>query len=251
MRQPIMFDYLKHPILCKHISASHGDTKVTRALYLTGFAAAVLLLAGCDTAKPPTSETKPAAQPTAAEQKGWHSLFDGKSLRGWAITDFAGRGEVTVENGTITLGQGVMTGITWTNANYPKMDYEIALDAMRVDGSDFFCGLTFAVGENPCSLIVGGWGGGVVGLSSLDGEDAANNETTKVMEFERKRWYAIKVRVQPIQIQAWIDNEKMVDVNTTDRKISIRMEVEASRPIGIATWNTAGALRNIRWRKLE
>lgn len=60
----------------------------------------------------------------------------------------------------------------------PVMNYELSLEAMRVDGSDFFCGLTFPVGSNFCSFIVGGWGGGVVGLSSLNSEDASQNETT-------------------------------------------------------------------------
>jgi len=42
----------------------------------------------------------------------------------------------------------------------------------------------------------------------------------------------------------------MVDVITTDRKISIRSEVEASVPFGIATWSTTGAVRNLRVRRL-
>src|SRR4030095_13557208 len=104
-------------------------------------------------------------------------LFDGKTLTGWALTDFAGHGTVGVEARKLALGSVIMTGVNWTS-DIPRMNYEISLEAMRVDGSDFFCGLTFPVGEDPCSLIVGGWGGGVVGLSSLDGEDAANNETT-------------------------------------------------------------------------
>ena len=130
-----------------------------------------------------------------------------------------------------------MTGVTWTN-DIPRMNYEVELEAMRVDGSDFFCALTFPVGTNPCSLIIGGWGGGVVGLSSLDGEDAANNETTKYMSFENGRWYKVRLRVAPNQIQSWIDSDKVVDVVTTDRRISIRIEVELSVPFGIATWST-------------
>ena len=179
----------------------------------------------------------------------WQSLFDGKTLNGWTMTDFAGRGDVRVDAGQILLEMGVMTGITWTNPIL-RMNYEVELDAMRVEGSDFFCGLTFPVGEAPCSLIVGGWGGGVVGLSSLDGEDAANNETTQYMNFERGRWYHIRLRVLPTKIQAWIDEDKVVDVVTTDRRISIRSEVELSRPLGIATWSTTGALRHIRIRPL-
>src|SRR5437762_5111567 len=46
----------------------------------------------------------------------WQSLFDGKSLEGWRITDFAGHGEVSVESGRLTLHSGVMlTGVSWTN----------------------------------------------------------------------------------------------------------------------------------------
>ena len=89
-----------------------------------------------------------------------------------------------------------------------------------------------------------------MGISSLDGEDAANNETTKYLSFENGRWYKIRLRVMPAAIQAWIDNDKVVDVVTTDRKISIRIEVEPSVPFGIATWSTTGAMRNLRLRRI-
>jgi hypothetical protein len=199
--------------------------------------------------KPLATTQKPSEKPPETGAN-WKSLFDGQSLKGWKITDFAGHADVKVENGSIILEQGVMTGITWTNA-LPSMNYEIALEAKRVEGSDFFCGLTFLVGTNPCSFIVGGWGGGVVGLSSLDGEDASSNETTKVAEFEKGRWYAVRLRVEPSKIQAWIDNEKYVDVDTTDKRISIRGEVELSRPLGVASWSTTAALRNIRIREIS
>jgi len=97
---------------------------------------------------------------------------------------------------------------------------------------------------------VGGWGGGVVGLSSLDSQDAANNETTQYMNFEKGRWYKIRLRVVPNNIRAWIDEEKVIDVDTADRRISIRIEVEESRPLGIASWSTTAALRNIQLRGL-
>src|SRR5262249_39791253 len=104
------------------------------------------------------------------------SLFDGKTLAGWKATVFGGEGKVAVEKGQIILQRGApLTGITWAGGppELPRMSYEVSLDAMKVDGSDFFCGLTFPVGPDPCSFIVGGWGGGVVGLSSLDGMDAS------------------------------------------------------------------------------
>lgn len=197
-------------------------------------------------------KVSPTTPGTASVAGGaWRVLFDGKTLQGWAVTDFAGRGEVKVDGGKIILESGIMTGVNWTNAgDLPRLNYEISLDAMRVEGSDFFCGLTFPVNDDPCSLIVGGWGGGVVGLSSLDGQDAANNDTTKYMNFDNGRWFAIRVRVTEERIQCWIDDDRVVDVETKDRRISIRPEVEASRPLGVATWSTAAALKNIRLRKL-
>lgn len=183
------------------------------------------------------------------------TLFDGKSLTGWRITEFAGAAEVRVEPNfraggpAIILEQGVMTGITWTN-DLPRMNYEISLEAMRVAGGDFFCGLTFPVGKDPCSLIVGGWGGAVVGLSSIDGEDAAHNETAKYLKFEEGKWYRIRLRVTEGAIQAWIDDEQVVNLVTTDRAISVRIEVEQSKPLGFSTWSTTGALRKLQLRTL-
>lgn len=195
------------------------------------------------------ASAKPSGGTESAKAVEWKNLFDGRTLTGWKVTDFAGRGEVNVKDGRIILETGSMTGVTWTN-DLPRMNYEISLDAMRVEGSDFFCGLTFPVGKDPCSLIVGGWGGGVVGLSSLDGADAANNETTKYMMFESGKWYQIRLRVTPTKIEAWIDAEKVVDATTTDRTLSIRIEVEESKPLGIASWSTTAALRNIKLRRL-
>ena len=160
-----------------------------------------------------------------------------------------GRGPVTVEQGQIKFGDGHMTGITWTN-DLPRMNYEVSLDAQRVEGSDFFCGLTFSVGQEPCSFIVGGWGGGVVGLSSINGEDASQNETTSYMNFVKGRWYHIRLRVEPGKIQAWIDEERVVNLETAEKKLGIRFEMEPCVPLGIAAWNTAAALKNIQLKKL-
>jgi hypothetical protein len=196
-------------------------------------------------------KTVKAAEGSAVSEGDVKSLFDGKSLQGWKKSDFAGTGEVEVKDGQIILDTGNdMTGITWTN-ELPLINYEVTLEAMRVDGSDFFCGLTFPVNKDPCSLIIGGWGGGVVGLSSIDGSDASENETTTFTSFKNGQWYRIKLRVTEPKIEAWIDDKKVVDVKITGRRLSIRIEVEASKPFGFATWRTTGALRNIKLRQLD
>lgn len=191
-----------------------------------------------------------AAQPAAPfEGAGWQAVFDGKTLAGWRETQFAGRGEVHCQPGVIILKMGdPFTGINWTN-DFPKMNYEVAMDAMRVMGSDFFCGLTVPVGASFCSLIVGGWGGSLVGISSLDGMDASENETTKFSNFEMGRWYRIRLRITSDRIQAWIDKDKLIDVVTTGKRISVRPgDIELSKPFGLASWQATSALREIKFR---
>jgi hypothetical protein len=193
---------------------------------------------------------RPEAGSAEAAADKWKSLFDGKTLAGWKISKFGGEGPVTVEDGRILLGFGNdLTGIH-TDRKLPRINYEVELEAMRVDGSDFFCGFTFPVQDDPCSLIVGGWGGGVCGLSSLDRLDASENETTTYREFKNGQWYKIRLRVLDKRIRAWIDDKEIVDVDTTGRRISIRYEVEPSLPFGFACWQTTAALRNIRIREL-
>lgn len=229
------------------------------------FLVTVLALTGCNKEKDNAAdkspkpvkkeESKPAPAPAPAAapkaEPQWTSLFDGKTLGKWAITNFGGEGEVKVENGAILLPMGqTLTGITYTGDDYPKMNYEIALEGQRVDGSDFFCGLTFPVDKTFASLILGGWGGTVTGISSLDDNDASSNDTTKYIRYEPKKWYRIRMRVTENKFESWLDDEKIVDVKTTGHKIGIRIEVDKSCPLGIATWQTSGAIRNIRIRKL-
>lgn len=181
----------------------------------------------------------------------WQPMFDGKTLAGWEITRFGGHGEIEVNGGALVLNQGILTGITYTNP-VPTVDYEVELEARRVLGIDFFCGLTFPVKDSHATLVVGGWGGAVVGISSLDGMNASENETTVYRNFERGRWYRIRLAVAATNLSVWIDDERLINVDTTGKDISLRAgEIELSKPLGIATWSTTAELRNLRWRKLE
>jgi hydroxypyruvate isomerase len=188
---------------------------------------------------------------SVAGQERWQSLFDGKALDKWKVTDFAGHADVTVADGVITLPQGGdLTGINLEKAP-ATMDYEAELQAMRVLGDDFFCGFTFPYGDKCVTLVIGGWGGTVVGISNINGESASENETTQFKNFPKGRWFRIKVRVTKEKIEAWIDDDKMVDLETEGKELDMRIgEIESSKPFGIATWRTTGAIKEIRWRKL-
>jgi hypothetical protein len=201
---------------------------------------------------PPEIIRAAAAQPLASVTgKGWHSLFDGSSFEGWRVTEFGEGGRAELQNGLMVFRMGTpFTGVNYTNT-VPNQNYEVTLEAMRVEGDDFFCALTVPVGNTFVSLIVGGWGGSVVGISSIDGDDASENETSQTMTFETGRWYRIRLRVSEQKIEAWLDQKKIVDVVTKGRTLSLRAgEIELSKPFGIASWATSAAFRDIRIRAL-
>jgi hypothetical protein len=132
------------------------------------------------------------------------------------------------------------------------MNYEVTLEATRVAGDDFFCGLTFPVGDSFASLIVGGWGGTVVGISSIDGADASENETTRTMSFEKGRWYRIRLRVSEQKLEAWLDQKKIVNVTSVGHQFSLRPgDIKLSKPFGLASWATSAAFRDIKIRAVE
>jgi hypothetical protein len=196
---------------------------------------------------------KAAAEPMApVEGTGWNSMFDGRTLAGWKETDFSGKGQVSCESGLMVLDAGnSLTGVNWTN-EAPKVNYEITLEAMKVDGSDFFCGLTFPVQDSWCSLIMGGWGGTVVGLSSIEGQDASENETSQFIKFETGRWYRIRLRVTTAKIQVWLDDKQIINLPLEGKNIALRFgEIELSKPLGIASYETAAALRGMKMRRID
>jgi hypothetical protein len=179
-------------------------------------------------------------------------LFNGEDLSGWKKTEFGGEGDVEVKDGKIIAHEGAsLSGVHYTNAIPAHTDYQITLEGMKIQGDDFFCGLTFPVNDTQISLILGGWGGGVVGLSSIDGMDASENDTTKYLKFEKDKWYKIKVEVRPTRIKAWVDNDQVVDADISDHKIDVRPGgVELQKPLGLCTYQTTAAWRNIRFTPL-
>ncbi len=179
-------------------------------------------------------------------------LFNGVSLDGWEITNFGPQGPVSVSGGQIVLGMGDgCTGVTYKK-EFPELDYKVSLEAKKVAGNDFFCGMTFPVGKESCSLIVGGWGGTTVGLSTINRKDASENQTTTYMLFERGRWYRIELLVRKDTVRAYIDDKLVVDyIRAKGDVLSIRPEVVLSKPFGITSWYTTAALRDIRLEKLD
>lgn len=178
-------------------------------------------------------------------------LFDGVSLHNWQVLDYRGHGEVSVADSCIIIGKGeLISGIRWTG-DFPKTGYEVTLSAKRVNGNDFFCGLTFPVKDSFLTLVLGGWRGALSGLSCIDGYDAANNHTGIVYGFGTGWWYDVRLRVTEEKVEAWVADEKLVDFTIGKSRLSLRSEVESSIPFGITTYKTTGAVKNIRLKMIS
>jgi len=192
-----------------------------------------------------------ADEPTAPPREV--QLFNGKDLTGWRVADkfwFEKHGPVEVVKGELILAAGKPgTGIVYAD-KLPRDEYELTIEAQRIAGDDFFCGLTFPVGDSYCTLILGGWGGSVTGLSNVDDFAAVENETTGSFDFKNGRWYTIRLRVTKERIQAWIDQTEQVDLARKDHRFGIWWEQEPLRPLGLAAWNTKAAIRKIQLKRL-
>lgn len=153
--------------------------------------------------------------------------------------------------GILRLNWGeALSAIRWSG-DPPAPPFEIELSARRLDGSDFFCGLTFpARTTGEClTWVVGGWGGGMVGLSSIDDQDASENETTSHHTFQKDQWYQLRLRRAGERVEAWIDGVRVIDVETTGRKLSLRPgPIEVCAPCGLATWQSSGEFKGLKWR---
>ncbi len=199
-----------------------------------------------------------SAPPQVAAEPEWISLFDGETLAGWEAVDYGIQGDCEVVDGELHIHMGeLVSGLRYagdlTAIMPPEREgYELRLEGRKVSGVDFFCGLTFPVGVEDCvSLICGGWGGAVTGISCLDLRDASENETTTYRSFLPDRWYVILVRVTPERIECYIDDEQVVDVELarfTD--LQVRSEMLEYQPLGLSTFQTHAAYRAVEIRSL-
>ena len=207
--------------------------------------------AGAGPSSKPTAG--PATWPAKLADGQWRALFDGKTLKGWKLSAFAGAGRSYVKDGAIHIDRGEScSGITWADGNdLPREDYEVFAEAQRVADNDFFCGLTFPVGKDCITFVPGGWSGSITGLSCINGYDASDNATTKSIDFKNGEWYQFRARVTKGHVVIYVDDKETIRVPRKDKKISVRMEVEPSQPLGIATWQTHGAIKAVRIRKLS
>jgi hypothetical protein len=193
------------------------------------------------------------AENEGVSRKNEKILFDGSSLDLWAVTDYAGHGEVSLDgNGSVVLEFGIaLTGIHWIGEKLPRCNYEISWSAKKVSGTDFFGSLTFPYLNEHATLVLGGWGGALVGISCLDGFDASENQTATAHLFNTNQWYRCVLRVTEAHFKFWVDQEKLIDCDIQGSTISMRTgEIELSKPLGFSTFDTTGLIKNVRLSSL-
>ncbi len=199
------------------------------------------------------------AKPEAtSSQEGWLPLVSSPELKDaklgeWEKTNFGGEGEVSFLEGILKMKAGrPMTGIHLKQKDvFPKENYEIRWKAQRVQGSDFFACLTVPIGDEHCSFICGGWGGGLVGVSSINGNDASENQAATFHNFKNKQWYSFRLRVDAKRLQVWIDDEEVVDVERDGNTFTVRAEVRACRPLGYCVFESDVEVKDWEYRLLS
>lgn len=182
--------------------------------------------------------------------------------KGWKQADIPESGKVIftpaqhIDTGEIELLPGQpMTGARfdaekWKTAHMPVMRYAIEFEAMRVEGNDFFGTVTFPVNDTHVSLVIGGWGGTLVGISSIDDMDASENNTRGNAYFENNRWHKVRIEVREDDIRAWINDKLFVNVSTRGHQLGLRSgDIEKCVPFGFASYATHARIRKVIVRR--
>lgn len=202
---------------------------------------ALIVLSSC------RPETKPAPI----------SLLQPPLLAHWQPATIPDAGTVSIKADEITLSPGKpMSGVrfdAWPSEKLPVTDYEVSFEARRVEGQDFFAALTFPVHslDTCATLVLGGWGGSLVGISSIDGQDASDNSTGSAQHFVNSQWYRVRLVVTKDELKAWLDDRLIINTSLQGRKISLRLgDIEACAPFGFATYETTGQVKRLLLRRL-
>lgn len=174
----------------------------------------------------------------------------------WKACQFGGDGKIEIKKDLIKIGYGSpISGVVWTGKvgekdGIPRDNYEIECEARRIDGHDFLCALTIPIAKSHISLVMGGWGGGITGISSIDGFDASDNQTTTYDDYENGKWYKARVRVETTRIVVWVNEQMMFEHPREGHSFDIRFEMDLCTPIGLANYECDSEIRNVRIRKL-
>jgi hypothetical protein len=184
------------------------------------------------------------------------ALFNGRDLSGWKVADLWGSGKIeALSNGVVSCGIGKpMTCVAYTNS-FPTMSYEVKMEAMRKEGSDFFVAMTIPVESNACTVVIGGWGGSLCGISSINFMDAAENQHSEAVNLKNDVWYTLRVRVTPGVLEVFLNDTlytaKVEFQNSTVFSLRAGSDIDKTLPFGLATYETHALWRNLTVTTIE
>lgn len=192
----------------------------------------------------------------AAGPQSW-ALLEGDLAQAWRPAGIPEEGAVRLDAAELSVGIGLpMTGAKftrWQEAGIPDTNFCIEYETMRVEGEDIFGMCTFPVGSHQAhaTFVIGGWGGTLTGVSSINFKDASENQTRGEQMFENQRWYRVRLEVTPDVIRAWVDDKPVVNASIKGRHVSLRPGfIDHCLPFGFATWNTLAKIRHVVIRRL-
>jgi formylglycine-generating enzyme required for sulfatase activity len=191
---------------------------------------------------------------TAAKDPGadeWEPLFDGKSLRGWNTVGERQPAVVAEEGQVLIRAQAGQGAIVWQGA-FPKLNYEVSLEAMRIAGPHCFAGVQFPIGDQYACWSFG-WTpqGNQICLERVNGGFFPMDAAARITKFQDGRWYKIRIRVAEDRVQGWMDDVKKFDLPRAETNFSYQDNQPVLKPFWIGTWWTQGAFRNIQLRRLR
>jgi hypothetical protein len=189
--------------------------------------------------------------PTA--RTGWRDLLTDEYRDRWQIvTDFGegdegGRGAIKDGKAVLEVKRGRI-GISWSGS-FPTDDYEVVFEAAQFAGSRFGS-VVFPVGETHGVWVMGS--GTTMGVGVLDGKsyNHKQNPTARPMRYERGRWYKFRLRVTSDRVEAWRDDEQVVDLAGASRRLTPDKRGTTLKPFGFNTLDCTLGIRNLRVRRL-
>ena len=185
-------------------------------------------------------------------------LLSPSIITAWETAAIPDQGAVDVAVDGLRIQSGKpMSGVrfsAWRSPRFPLTNYAIDYEAMRVEGRDIFGMVTFPVGdeETHATFVLGGWGGTVTGISSIDFSDANENQTRGEHPFENDHWYRVRIEVRTGDLRAWIDGKIVVNVSIKGRHVGLRQGyVDHCLPFGFATYGSAAVIRAVAMTRLS
>ena len=165
----------------------------------------------------------------------WNRSFEQNQFGQWSV-----RGDEIVQ-------EGMGTNVRLTFGNEDWRDYEYTLQAKKTGGQEGFLILFRMTNEKDfywCNL--GGWGNE---RHALERGLASQNRWGIVGpqpagRIESDKWYAIKVRCEGRHFQVWLGDDLVIDYTDDER-------AHLSGKVGIGTWATQAAFRNLKVQSLD